>query len=328
MNRGANGESGPVLDPIPFPLAMGLSALIAIAVYNSVELFIFIFRTFSRRRGLYFWSAVCATTGILLIPILCLLRFFALANPGTMASLISVSWMCMVTGQSLMLYSRLHLVLCDPRKLRWLLCMIIGVFVFIEIPVGTLFAVNNFFFTGARVATAYDVMEKLQLSVFTVQECLLSGLYLYEWAGVRKELEITKGPRVRRLFHELIGLFILVLALDLSLVGLQFSNQFKIQITYKPVVYSIKLKVEIYVLNTLVALLNSNYNCQQGLPFRDQTIPLHTRAEDDPWPPQNIHSVNAAGEMARQRSENSTMCGSLSSTGSRIAKVPRIMLGA
>lgn len=80
-----------------------------------------------------------------------------------------------------------------------------------------MFAINNFRFTGVIVATAYNAMEKIELVIFTLLEGLLSGLYLYEWAAVRKELEITKGPKVRRLFHELVALFVLVLVLDLSL---------------------------------------------------------------------------------------------------------------
>ena len=211
------GEAGPTLEPIPFPMAMALSALFGIAVYNSFELYIFILRTFHRRRGLYFWSAICATTGILLISLFCLLRFFGVAHPGLMAALTSASWATMVTGQSLMLYSRLHLVLCNPKRTRCLLSLIICAFLFIEIPVGTLFAINNFRFTGVIVATAYNAMEKIELVIFTLLEGLLSGLYLYEWAAVRKELEITKGPKVRRLFHELVALFVLVLVLDLSL---------------------------------------------------------------------------------------------------------------
>ncbi|KAK5629415.1 hypothetical protein RRF57_005130 [Xylaria bambusicola] len=324
MERGVPGEAWPTLEPVPRALAMGLSALIAIALRT---LHFHLSHIPRSSRALFLECDIHhygdpAHAAVLPIAV------FGLANPGLMASLISVWWLCMVTGQSLMLYSRLHLVLLDTTKTRWLLCMIIGVFLLIGLPAGTLFALNNFLFTGKVVAAAYNAMEKIELVIFTLQECLLSGLYLYEWSGVRKELEITKGPRVRTLFYELIGLFFLVLALDLSLVGLQFSNRFRIQITYKPVVYSIKLKLEIYILNNLVALVNSNDNCQQRLPFRNQTIPLHTRAEDDPWRFPNIHSVNAAGSMARHGSNNSTVCGSLSTTGSKIAKIPRNILDA
>ncbi|KAJ3559290.1 hypothetical protein NPX13_g9555 [Xylaria arbuscula] len=324
MSDGSHGESGPTIRRPSFEVSMALSALFGITVYNCLEIFVFIFRTFHRRRGLYFWSALCATVGTLLFPIFCLLRFLGVANPGVMASLISVSWATIVTSQSLMLYSRLHLVLCDPKKTHWLLAMIVCVFIFIEIPVGVLFAVNNYPFTGAVVAAVYNTMEKIELVIFTIQESLLSGLYLYEWVGVRKELEITKGPRVRTCFYELILLFVMVLVLNLSLVGLQFANEFIIQVTYKPLVYSIKLKVEIYVLKNLVALLNSGNNYQQGLPFRDQIL-LNSTPENDPGLFQNIH--NATRGTDRQGSDTNTKCGSLSTTPSNNTRVPGNSMG-
>jgi len=44
---------------------------------------------------------------------------------------ITLGWYFMVTGQSLVLYSRLHLLVRDARKLKWILCMIVtDVFLF------------------------------------------------------------------------------------------------------------------------------------------------------------------------------------------------------
>ncbi|KAI0974899.1 hypothetical protein F4678DRAFT_421196 [Xylaria arbuscula] len=85
-----------------------------------------------------------------------------------MAMSIDIGWWMMVSGQSLMLYSRLHLVVYDPRKLRWLLAMIFAVFLFIQIPVGTLFILDNY--NKHKVSVAFDAMEKMQLVVITVQE--------------------------------------------------------------------------------------------------------------------------------------------------------------
>ena len=38
---------------------------------------------------------------------------------------VNFGWTCMVTGQSLVLFSRLHLIVLNTRKLRWILAMII-----------------------------------------------------------------------------------------------------------------------------------------------------------------------------------------------------------
>lgn len=96
-----------------------------IAVYNSLELFITIFMTFKRRATLYFFSIVVATFGVLLYAVAVFLLVLELTNGYISTSLVDVGWSCMVTGQSLVLYSRLHLLVRDTWKLKWILGMII-----------------------------------------------------------------------------------------------------------------------------------------------------------------------------------------------------------
>ncbi|KAI0429784.1 hypothetical protein F5Y09DRAFT_356601 [Xylaria sp. FL1042] len=324
-----SGEHGAINDTISLPMAMLLAGLFAISQWNSLEIYISIFRTFRRRRGLYFCSALIANTGILLTSLFCLLRFFDVAPPGLMSIFVDVGWCSMVTGQSLMLYSRLHLVMCDPRKLRWVLCITMSILLVIEIPVATLFVTNTYEVNNVAVATAFDMIEKTQLVVIGIVESVLSGLYLYEWARVRKELEITKGRKAHVVFHELIGLFLVVIALDISLIVLQFSNLFQVQVTYKPLVYSIKLKAEIYVLNNLAKLVICRDSFQNGQLFRNNAMPLTSTVttDDGAWRSRHTHSLSAAGGVdSRHGSETGTKAGSLSTmpTGqSCTLKLPR-----
>lgn len=52
-------------------------------------------------------------------------------NNYVSCAFITIGWYFMVTGQSLVLYSRLHLIVRDSRKLKWILYMIItDVFLF------------------------------------------------------------------------------------------------------------------------------------------------------------------------------------------------------
>jgi hypothetical protein len=95
-----------------------------IAIYNTLELFM-IFMTFNRRATLYFFSVVVATLGVFLYAVAVLLLVLNLTNAYVSTSLVDVGWSCMVTGQSLVLYSRLHLLVRDSRKLNWILGMII-----------------------------------------------------------------------------------------------------------------------------------------------------------------------------------------------------------
>jgi hypothetical protein len=53
------------------------AALLAVAIYNAIEMVPIIYFTFSRFSGLYFWSMVAAVTGVLIHAIgfgTCLLR--------------------------------------------------------------------------------------------------------------------------------------------------------------------------------------------------------------------------------------------------------------
>ncbi|KAI0422317.1 hypothetical protein F5X98DRAFT_149004 [Xylaria grammica] len=310
------GETGPIISTISLPIAMILAGFFAISAYNGLEIYVYIFRTFRRHRGLYFWSTVCANTGILIQSTSSLLRFFAVAPAGPMSVVIDIGWWMMVTGQSLVLYSRLHLVIGDQRKLRWLLYTIIGVFVLVQVPVGAIFIVNNYYGgpdMETPVTAAFDGMEKSQLVILALQEAILSGLYVYEWSSMRKQMEITKGRKVRTLFHELVWLFVVVFALDVSLIIIQFANLFQIQTTYKPVVYSIKLKLEFFVLNNLVYLVSSRGSSQHDIELPMDSMPLDTAA-DDPWRPRRTPSLGVTGGKGSCGSVTGARGGSLSTT--------------
>ncbi len=64
-----------------------------------------------------------------------MLDFDIWTNPHVAGVVIGISWWCMVTGQALVLYSRLYLVVRDHRKIRWVLVMIITNFCILHIPI-------------------------------------------------------------------------------------------------------------------------------------------------------------------------------------------------
>ncbi len=107
-------------------LSTAIVAFIALALYNAVELDVIIFSSFKRRRGLYFWSFLATTNGIIPHNIGVLLK--NVLNSYTFSlyiTLVSVGWVPMVTGQSLVLYSRLHLIVRNPFWLRIVLAIIL-----------------------------------------------------------------------------------------------------------------------------------------------------------------------------------------------------------
>jgi len=102
---------------VALPVAMTMAAFTGIAVFNVLEINVSIFTTFQRRMGLYFWSLLAASWGIPIHAIGFLLKFFRLCRNDTAnVAVITVGWFAMVTGQSIVLYSRLHLIVRRPGR--------------------------------------------------------------------------------------------------------------------------------------------------------------------------------------------------------------------
>jgi hypothetical protein len=249
------GETGPI--DVSRPIAMTIAAFFGITCYNVLEIMVSIFMTFKRYRGLYFWSMLVATLGILLHAIAVLLRFFALAPSFPMAVLIVIGWYAMVTGQSVVLYSRLHLVVSDYRRYRWVLYMIIINFCVLHIPVSILFFGSGL--GHSNFLGPFNVYENIQLAGFSVQEIIISGLYIWEASRALKPALAREERSGYNVMKHLILVNIIAILMDASLLATQYSDNFEIQTTYKTVVYSVKLKMEFSVLNQLVAFLMRNH---------------------------------------------------------------------
>lgn len=107
------------------PVAMTMAAFVGISWYICVELNIRLFMTFARRRGLYFWSCVLCSWGVLIQPLATILTDFAVWRNKLVAMIIIyLSWWIMVVPQSFVLYSRLYLVMANTTHIRWVLWFI------------------------------------------------------------------------------------------------------------------------------------------------------------------------------------------------------------
>ncbi|KAH6887052.1 hypothetical protein B0T10DRAFT_407148 [Thelonectria olida] len=253
------GETGPISASLP--IDMIIAGFFAIACYNCIEILISLLNRFKRRDGLYFWSMLIATLGIVLHSVVVLLRYYSLGPNFPLCVLTCIGWYGMVTGQSVALYSRLHLIVADKAKTRWVLIMIIVNFCILHIPVTVLFLGSNTR-DSQRYLPAFNIYERVQLAGFFIQESIISGLYIWETAHGLKPIFAIKQAMERKVMRHLITVNILVILLDISLLITQYMSHFQIQTTYKPVVYSIKLKMEFVVLNKLLLLAqHSECNC-------------------------------------------------------------------
>ncbi|KAL6408557.1 hypothetical protein AUP68_08417 [Ilyonectria robusta] len=269
------GETGAA--GLSLSLSMIIAAFFGISCYNAVEIAISIFYTFKKRRGLYFWSMCVATFGIPLHSITVLFRLYAVGPDFVMSVLNDLAWYFMVTGQAVVLYSRLHLLVHNTAELRWVLTMIITNFCILHIPTTVLFLGANSgnpdpFLGGFRV------FERIHIIGFALQELIISGLYIYEAYKLARCLQpalAARGREESRVMSHLILVNALVVPLDLSLVLFEFTGFYVIEATMKPVVYSIKLKMEFIVLNKLVALVWHDHGCGSTYGQRGDSIPTH-----------------------------------------------------
>ncbi|KAH7110628.1 integral membrane protein [Dactylonectria estremocensis] len=236
---------------VTLPLAMTIAGFFAISLYNVLDINVQIFLRFRKRSGLYFWSLMFASWGIAVHSIGFLLQFFQLCrNNYANIVIITLGGVPMVIGFAVVLYSRLHLIVEDRRKIRWVLMMIVLSFVVFTVPPTVLNFGSNSPHPEPYIRP-FQVYEKIMLFGFSAQEVTISVLYLWE---ARKMLRIidsdsTKGSS--RVLKRLIYVNILVILLDMTIIGTELGGAHVIQTTYKSAVYSVKLKLEFPVLNQL-----------------------------------------------------------------------------
>ena len=236
---------------------MAIGGFTAISWYNVLELNISIFMTFKRRRGLYFWSILISSWGIILHSLSILLKLYGVVTSYIITcTIITIGWYAMVTGQSLVLYSRLHLVVKEPRILRCVLCMIIFDAIALHIPTTVLTYGSNSPNPGP-FSYGYSIMERVQMTLFCVQEYIISGIYV--WATVRL-LGGGYKKRTRSVMMQLLWINISIMGMDVAMLVMEYLQQYAMETVMKGTIYSVKLKLEFAVLNQLMRLANSSRN--------------------------------------------------------------------
>lgn len=227
------------------------SAFASIVWYNAIELIVVCFVTFRRYRGCYFWSLLVSSFSLIPHTLGYIFLLFPLGiSPWLSVTFVLVPWCGMVTGQSLVLWSRLHLVLQSPKVLRAVLCMIIVDVIALHTPVFVL--MYGIVSPKADLFTrGYDIMERVQLVGFCIQELVLSGIYVFETA---KLLRLRPEQRHRQILIHLLVINIFILILDIAVVGTEYAGYYAVQVMFKPVAYSIKLKLEYAILGKLVEI--------------------------------------------------------------------------
>ncbi|KAL7629082.1 hypothetical protein AAE478_000600 [Parahypoxylon ruwenzoriense] len=116
-----------------------------------------------------------------------------------------------------------------------------------------------------------SICDRIQLTVFFVQKLFLSALYIHQTRKYLRDSSVLLKPSLtptsfstsssteeNRVLHHLIYANLLIIALDVALVGIEYADLSYSQGAFKPCVYGIKLKIEFVILNSLIKSLRGH----------------------------------------------------------------------
>lgn len=235
-----------------------MGVLIAILLYNAAELSVLILLTFRRYRGLYFWSLSLSTVlGLIPSGIGNILHFFTIGPLWLALALSNIGFYFLVPGQSVVLYSRLHLVLYDQVILRLVLCAVVVNTVLIGFPT-TISTFGAAFVRTNDWNEAYKIIERLQVTWFCVQEFIISLLYIRETVKLL-QLRSASSSHRRQIMYELLVINVIIILMDVAIVVIEFLGLYYLQVLLKCTIYSIKLKLEFAVLGKLTDIVEASH---------------------------------------------------------------------
>ncbi|KAJ5823381.1 hypothetical protein N7447_005721 [Penicillium robsamsonii] len=233
-----------------FAVLTVVACFIGIAWYNALELIVLCFATFKRYGGCYFWCLLVASFSIIPFGLGYILIIFNIYTSMFPVAMELVAWVGMVTGQSLVLWSRLHLVCHSPTVLRATLVMIIVDAIILHIP-GSVLELGSHSNKSSLFSAGFNIFERIQLIGFSIQEIILS--VIYSWEAVRL-LNLRPRGRYRGTLVQLLIVNIAMILMDAAIIGVEYSGFFEIHVALKAMVYSVKLKLEYAILGKLVGI--------------------------------------------------------------------------
>ncbi|KAJ5949798.1 hypothetical protein N7454_001382 [Penicillium verhagenii] len=237
-------------------------AMFSIGAFNAFSVAISTFNHFTRYRGLYFWSMQVSAWGILLHGIPAQLRYMSEAPSLNSCIPFLLGWYAMVTGQALVLYSRLHLVAPNGFSVSWVLWMIIANAFILHVPMSIFFIAINV--GDTRFSRLAYIWDRLQAIGFSLQDLIICAIYIYESLRALQPVLEARGRQGKKTILHLIWVNIIVILLNIFLLVAEFKINY-LEVSLKTVVYSIKLILEFAILKRLRELTRtSSCMCNEG----------------------------------------------------------------
>ncbi|KAJ9656396.1 hypothetical protein H2198_004974 [Neophaeococcomyces mojaviensis] len=226
-----------------------------VSLYNSFELLLMVVSRFKEWRSLLFISLVVASFGVIPYFVGFMMEYFQWTVYWAAMLVSTVGWVLLITGQSVVLYSRLGLILNNPTILKAVKWMIIVDAIIFHIPTTVVQFGKTYGSQQQNFSHALFYIEKIQMTGFCIQEFIISGLYLWKTVEL---LRIVSKKGTRRVMIELFIINIIIIIGDIALLVLEYSGQRVMERTFKGFVYSVKLKLEFAILSKLVDLVQSS----------------------------------------------------------------------
>lgn len=153
------GMSNDLDQEIKPPASFFLAFLMGISLWNASEILLVTSLTYRRLGKLYFGSILASAAGVIICTLSHISNMWVLHRSKYLPAALGASgWIPMVTGQSLVLYSRLHMLYIDARILR----IVLGIIIFNAV---TLHSIVFVLVMGANSSNpspysfAYNVVE-------------------------------------------------------------------------------------------------------------------------------------------------------------------------
>lgn len=217
--------------------------------------------------------------------------FITLFHPKySLGSFAVFTWSAMVASQALVLYSRLHLIVQDCRQIRWVPYMIGISLVALLVPRTAFFYVAN----GIDIYLPSYIYHKIALCGFFLQELIICMIYIREAVRALRPISAAEGRDAWKVLIYLIIANILIPAFSCTIVITEFIWFIPTELSFHALSYSIKLKLEYFVLNQLCDVTKRCHClCHHNLPSTS-THPNFLNPE--PVPLQRVQSSGLSRE--------------------------------
>ncbi|KAL8737021.1 MAG: hypothetical protein Q9181_002108 [Wetmoreana brouardii] len=237
-----------------------MAACTAVAWIFSLELILAVAFTLRRQSDCYFWAVLVSAAGCIIHALGFVLKFLVGTSWLVDLAFIGIGWVAMVSGQSFVLWSRLHLVVRNPYIIRGVLAAIIIDGFALHIP--TLIFIYGANSPSRRWVDRFNTMERVQLLGFSTQEFVIGAIYII---ATVKLLRAIYYPGTRKAMLQLLAINCICLAMDLILIGFEFTNNYVAEASAKPLIYAVKLKLEFAVYSQLVGFTKAAFEDNEAM---------------------------------------------------------------